>query len=41
MMESHSKSARHCANLCSLSPMYLNQAERICAGLHMADVPEA
>ena len=41
VMESHSKSARRRANLSSLSLTYLKQAERICAGMHMADVPEA
>jgi len=40
-MESHSKLAHRRANLSSLSPTYLKQAERICAGLHMAGVPEA
>jgi len=41
VMEPHSKSARRRANLSSLSPTCLKQAERICAGLHMAGVPEA
>jgi hypothetical protein len=40
-MEPHSKSARRRANLSSLSPTYLKQTERSCAGLRMAGVPEA
>jgi hypothetical protein len=41
VVESHSESARRLANLSSLSPTYLRQAERISAGLRTAGVPEA